>query len=88
MTPIATQTKSWYGSSWERPVLTKRPRAAPLATRPMSPQNNHAGKNAPNNSNDGAPAAEQPFNNTDAKIKMTNPRANFISFAVTTSERS
>jgi hypothetical protein len=69
-------------------VVTKRPRAAPLATRPISPQNSHAGKNAPNNSNDGAPAAVQPFNNMDAKIEMRNPNASFISFAVTTSERS
>jgi hypothetical protein len=49
------------------PVPTKKPRTAAPATTPRIPQKSQAGKNAPNNSNDGAPTPEQPVNNAGAK---------------------
>jgi hypothetical protein len=60
ITPIAVQTASWCGSTLASPLLTKATLARLAPAMPITPHSSHAGKKAPNRSNDGAPLAEQP----------------------------
>jgi len=60
MTPTAVHTASGQGiTAANVSDLRATPRAA-APTMPISAQNIHAGKKAPNNSYDGAPRREQP----------------------------
>jgi hypothetical protein len=55
MRPIEAQTNNWNGKTFASPELTISARATIAAAIPISPQNIHPGKNAPNRLNDGAP---------------------------------
>ena len=60
MTPTAVQTASCRGIASLRRGEVRITRALAAPTMPISAHNIHAGKNAPNKSNEGAPANEQP----------------------------
>src|SRR4029077_19219544 len=52
--PTDEHTKSWNGRTLLSPTATKIPRAAIAPKIPIRAHNIHAGKNAPNNTKDGA----------------------------------
>jgi len=60
MRPIEAQTKSWKGKTLARPEATMATRAAIAPMIPITAQNIHAGKNAPNSEYDGAPLTIDP----------------------------
>jgi hypothetical protein len=57
---MAVQTKSWKGIAPDNPFATKTTRARMPQTTPMTAHKSHAGKNAPNRVNEGAPLSPQP----------------------------
>src|SRR5581483_9418651 len=61
MTPLAVQTASWKGSVPSKVGVVRTRRVAAAATIPISAHNIHAGKKAPNNSNEGAPILDYSF---------------------------
>lgn len=60
ITPAAVHTASWKGMTSARVRVVKATRVPAAPMTPSSAQNIHAGKKAPNNSKEGAPAMEQP----------------------------
>ena len=71
MTPTAVQTASWKGIMSLNVGVVRTTRVPAAPTMPISPHNIQAGKNAPNNSNEGASAREQPVSVQLVTIRKT-----------------
>jgi len=71
VTPMDVQARSWNGMSAASPVVTMTMRAAMPARIPIEPSSSHAGKYAPNSTNDGAPCVVQPPSEPERSIVAT-----------------